>query len=376
MGKDLKSKELGTGITQRKDGMYLGRFTSVTGKRVQKVFSKLQECRKWLSETQYNDQHRVGYTKKSEDVTLDAWFDYWINVKKRAVRTITVRNNTVIYNLHIHPMLGNKLLSEITTAHCQILLNVMADKGLKTSTIRLTESVLKGLLESAVQYDIITKNPCNKAVKSDIGRKSVPRQALTIDEQVKLCKAIEGTVYEYQYRLLLQTGLRIGELIGLRWSDIDFKERTLKVRRSAEYIAGKWEFGEPKTNAGKRMIPLTDEAALILQAQFQKNKRQKVVNAEWVDSVFINRNGTLIFASCYIADLKKKSLMADIPIISPHILRHTFATRCIEAGMQPKTLQAILGHSNITMTLNLYVHVTEEYKVQEMDKIANALKIV
>lgn len=373
MGKNLNGKELGIGITQRKDGTYVGRYTSVDGRRVQKIFPKLQECRKWLSNAQYNDQHRAGY---AQDVTLDAWFEYWIGIKKRAVRSITIQTNTNIYNEHIRPIIGNRLISEITTAQCQMVLNAAADKGLKTSTIRMIKCVLKALLEYAVQHSIIIKNPCNKAIKSDIGAESVPRQALTVDEQAKLCKAIEGSRYEYQYRFLLQTGLRIGELNGLKWSDIDFKERTLAVNRSIKIVAGKWVTSEPKTRAGKRIIPLTDEAVLILQAQLQKKQKQKIVNTEWMDNIFTNRNGVPILTSTYDIALQKQCAQISIASSSVHTLRHTFATRCIEAGMQPKTLQVILGHSDISMTLNRYVHATEQHKVEEMQKVAKALKVV
>ena len=106
MGKDLKGKELGRGISQRKDKYYVGRYTTRNGKRVQKLFAKLQECKKWLADEQYTDEH--SNPDFPSDMLVDAWFDYWISVKKRTVRPNTLRNYTERYNRSIKPVIGNR----------------------------------------------------------------------------------------------------------------------------------------------------------------------------------------------------------------------------------------------------------------------------
>ena len=153
-----------------------------------------------------------------------------------------------------------------------------------------------------------------------------------------------------ELRCLLQTGLRTGEMVGLRWSDVGLENRLLTINRSMEYrhSTGEWRIGEPKSKSGYRTIPLTEEAVEILKLQKQKNRTFKVIPMEWT----------------------------GIDRFSMHVLRHTFATRCIEAGMKPKTLQTILGHSNIGITMNLYVHTTEEQKHKEIDLVADALKVI
>lgn len=162
-----------------------------------------------------------------------------------------------------------------------------------------------------------------------------------------------GQSYENQYRFILQTGLRTGELVGLKWEDIDFEKKTLTISRSMEfrYKVGEWRVGPPKSKSGYRTIPLTDEAIRILKAQKEKNSTYD----------------TALFKICDKVGIKRFSM---------HVLRHTFATRCIEAGMLPKTLQKILGHSNIGITMNLYVHITEEEKLKEINIVAEALKVV
>ena len=234
------------------------------------------------------------------------------------------------------------------------------------------------MLEFAKENDVILGNPCKKSVKSDMGKPSEKKVALTIDEQRKFLMAAAGQSYENQYKFMLQTGLRTGELVGLKWDDIDFGKRTVTISRTMEYRykVGEWRVGPPKSKSGYRTIPLTDEAIRILKDQKEKNSKIKVINIEWRDQVFLSRKGEPVKNSTYDTALFKICDKAEIRKFCMHILRHTFATRCIEAGMIPKTLQKILGHSNIGITMNLYVDATEEEKTKEMDLVAEALKVV
>lgn len=376
MGKDLKGKELGVGISQTKRGDYTARFTDKFGKRQQKYFKKLHECKKWLADAQFLDEH--SNVNNPHNMIVDAWFDYWIDVKKRTVRPNTVRNYTERYYHNIKPVIGNMVLSKVNSIHCQNIMNKMADDGYRSTTIYQARIALYNMFEYAFQNDVIVKNPCNKMVKSDIGKETKKKTAITIPEQVKLLKVIAGTAYEYQFRFMLQTGLRSGEMIGLRWSDVDFDKRLLTIERSTEfrYSTQEWRTGKPKSKSGYRTIPLTDEAISILKLQKIKNSTFPLIHYEWRDTIFLCKKGTPVKNSTYDSSLFKHCDKANIPRISMHILRHTFATRCIEAGMKPKTLQTILGHSNIGITMNLYVHITEEEKTLEMDSIAKHLKVV
>ena len=376
MGKDLRGKELGVGISQREDGLYVGRYTNKYGNRVQKVLPKLQEVRQWLADSKYQDEHsNIDFPSS---MTVNAWFEYWIGIKKRTVRPNTIRNYTERYRHNIEPVIGTKMLSAVNSIHCQSIMNRMADQGYRTTTIYQTRIALYNMLDYAFLNDVIMKNPCSKVVKSDIGKASRKKEALTRDTQRTFCRIVEGNAYECQYRFLLQTGLRTGELVGLKWSDVDWDERTLTINRSMEYrhSTKEWRVGEPKSKSGYRTIPLTDEAIEILRLQKKKNKSIMVVPLEWSEYIFLCRKGTPVKNSTYDTMLFKLCDKAGIQRFSMHVLRHTFATRCIEAGMKPKTLQTILGHSNIVITMNLYVHTTDEQKHKEIDLIAEALKVV
>lgn len=376
MGKDLKGKELGVGISQQSDKLYVARFTDKFGIRKTKRFKKLQECRQWIADASYISKH--SDIENASDILVDTWYEYWIGIKKQTVRPNTVRNYSERYEKNIKGIIGKKLLSEVKPIHCQKIFSDMAEQGYKTTTIYQTRITLYNMLEFAKENDVILSNPCKKSVKSDMGKPSEKKVALTIDEQRKFLMAATGQSYENQYKFMLQTGLRTGELVGLKWDDIDFGKRTVTISRTMEYRykVGEWRVGPPKSKSGYRTIPLTDEAIRILKDQKEKNSKIKVINIEWRDQVFLSRKGEPVKNSTYDTALFKICDKAEIRKFCMHILRHTFATRCIEAGMIPKTLQKILGHSNIGITMNLYVDATEEEKTKEMDLVAEALKVV
>ena len=376
MGKDLKGKELGEGIVQRANGTYQARFVDKFGKRRQKKSKKLQEVKQWLADATYIDKH--SDLDQAADMLVDAWFEYWIGIKKQTVRPNTIRNYSERYERNIKGVIGNKLLTDVKPIHCQKIFSNMAEEGYKTTTIYQTRIALYNMFEFAKENDVLIANPCKRSLKSDMGKPSEKKEALTIDVQKKFLEAVVGYSYENQYRFVLQTGLRTGELIGLKWSDIDFKNRTMKIERTMEYrySVGEWRVGPPKSKSGYRTIPLTDEAIRILENQKAKNKSLKLVPIEWSDTVFLCRKGTPVKNSTYDTGLFKYCDRIGIPRFSMHVLRHTFATRCIEGGMKPKTLQKILGHSNIGITMNLYVHITEDEKHREIDLVADALKVI
>ena len=376
MGKDLKGKELGVGITQQKNGLYNAGFVDKLGIRRVKRFKKLQECRKWLDQARYTDEH--SNITEANTMMVDAFFEYWISIKEKTVRPNTVRNYRERYHQNISKVIGKMLLVEVGHIHCQAIFTIMADEGYKTSTMYQTRIALYNMLEFAKENDIITSNPCKRSVRSDIGKPSEEKRALKINEQKKFLEYARDQSYENQYKFILQTGLRTGELVGLKWSDIDFEKRALKISRSMEYrhSTKEWRVGPPKSKSGYRVIPLTDEAIRILKDQKLKNSTIKVIPMEWREFVFLCRKGTPIKNSTYDTGLYKICGKASIRPFSMHILRHMFATRCIEAGMKPKTLQKILGHSNIGITMNLYVTTTEDEKQKEIELVADALMVM
>lgn len=374
MGKDLKGKELGVGISQIASGKYVARFTNNSGKRVKKEFDKLQQCRNWIADAKYNEEHGNLISK---NMTVDTWFDYWITeIKGKNVRPNTLTNYNDRYRVSIKPTIGNMLLQNVKPFHCQLVLNKMSEKY-KTSTIKQVRLTMYNLFESALENELIEQNPVKKSVQCKVGNNPETGKSMTLDEQKHFLNACPNSVNYNQYAFVLQTGLRVGELIGLKWEDVDFKKSVIHVRRTMQYVpkTKSWRIGEPKSKNGARDIPLTAEAIRILNLQKERNKNC-IVYFEYKDFVFLTTEGKPSY-SCHLdSAMYKICRRAKIPKYSMHSLRHTFATRCIEGGMTPKTLQMILGHSNIRMTMDLYVHVTEDTKSKEIAKIESILKVV
>lgn len=378
MGKNLKGKELGVGISQRKDGLYTARFTDKSGKRRQKYFKKLQECRNWLADVEFQDEH--GGIDAFGDMTVDAWFGYWISeIKEKTVRWSTLSSYKDRYNKNIKEIIGNMVISDVKPIHCQNILNVMDNNGYAGSSMARTKATLSAMFSDACENGIITMNPVTKGVKCPKKPQKNAR-VLTLDEQKRFLESAKENVNYNHFLFILQTGVRSSELRGLKWDDIDFENRIIHIRRNVTHDSNNNRFitGELKTNSGKRDIPMTQKVYdLLMEIKTKKaNNVLKVIPFEFVDHIFLNRNGKLIPNSNYDRYLEKLCIKAGIEKISMHTLRHTFATRCIESGMKPKTLQKILGHANISMTMDLYVHVTEDEKEKEMQKFEKMCDVI
>lgn len=385
MGKNLKGKECGKGIYQRKDGLYSARFVNGQGKRQEKCFPAVQEARNWLEKAKYEDKHCNVFVPA--DMTVNQWFDYWINYIVGDLAPNTKRNYRERYTHNIQPVIGGMKLADVKPLHCKMVLNNM-DEAYAGSTIRQTFIAMGTMLKSALMNDLIAKHPMDGVRYTKPIRAVNDIKFLTIEEQEKFLEAAKRSHNYYQYALILQTGLRTGEMIGLTWDAVNLEKRTLTVNKTLEYRhkQGYWRAGPPKTPQSYRTIPLTSKACEILKEIASKRNEQKISETlsqtlEYIDRrtgqkkslvmkdlVFINwRTGEPAKNSSYDTHLYKLCDEAGIKRFCMHALRHTYATRAIESGMQPKLLQQLLGHASIKTTMDRYVHVTE-------DSLTNAVK--
>ncbi len=385
MGKNLKGRECGKGICQRKDGKYSARHTAKNGKRYEKHFDTLPEARNWLADVQYEDKH--GIVIANPDMTVDMWFEYWMENLICDLAPNTKRNYRERYKHNIQPVVGPMKMVDVKPMHCKIVLNRM-DAIYAGSTIRQTYIAMGTMFRSAVMNDIILKHPMDGVRYTKPVRAVDDIKFLTIDEQEKFLEAAKRSHNYNQYALLLETGLRTGELIGLTWDCIDWKKRTLTVNKTLEFRHKQkyWRAGPPKTVTSYRTIPLTDRAYQILKECYAERDNRKESETlsqvlEYIDRktgqtnylvmrdlVFINwRTGEPAKNSSYDTHLYKLCDEAGIKRFCMHALRHTYATRAIESGMQPKVLQKLLGHASIKTTMDRYVHVTD-------DSLTNAVR--
>ncbi len=389
MGKNLKGKECGKGICQRKDGKYAARYTAKDGSRKEKHFDTLPEARNWLADAQYEDKHGVNTT--STEMTVDAWFEFWITNLIADLAPNTLRNYRERYKHNIQPVIGKMRLCDVKPMHCKIVLNRM-EATYAGSTIRQCYIAMGTMLKAALMNDLIIKHPMNGVRYTKPVRAKDDIKFLTREEQRIFLEAAKRSHNYNQYALILETGLRTGELIGLTWDAIDFEKRTLTVNKTLEYRhkQGYWRAGPPKTPQSYRTIPLTERAYNILKEIWDNREHRKkspllLETLEYIDRrtgatsqlvmgdlVFINwRTGEPAKNSSYDTHLYKLCDEAGIKRFCMHALRHTYATRAIEAGMQPKVLQKLLGHASIKTTMDRYVHVTTESMDQAIKQFEN-----
>ncbi len=375
MGKNLKGREIGIGITQRKDEKYSAKFTSKSGKRIERYFEKLAEARKWLAEAKYDDEH--GNIGHSTQMTVDAWFNYWIaEIKGKTIKDSTKHNYISRYDKNIKPLIGNMLLNEVKPMHCQNILNVMDESNYSGGSMNLVKETLGVMFSDAVENDLIPANPVKRSVKCP--KKAAKRERfLALEEQNQFSATIKRDVNYPHFLFVLQTGLRSSELRGLQWKDVDFQNRMIHVRRNLVYnkIKKRFTIESLKTGNSVRDIPMTQTAYEMLMEMERRKNERKTVALEFANHVFLNMNGNPMRNRNYNWCLENACRRIGIEPISMHILRHTFATRCIESGMKPKTLQKILGHANISVTMDLYVHLTENEKIQEMKAFEESSKV-
>ena len=375
MGKSLKGKELGTGISQLKNGQYTGRVTDKTGKRIQKYFKKLAECKKWVADMQYEIDH--GNALYSENPTINVWYNYWFeNVKVPNIKESTQYVLNSAWTHYILPIIGEIPIQNIKPMHCLNVLNNMSNNGYCKGTIKRVRTTMHDFFECALENNIVRANPVTRSVRTG-GKEPKEIRVLTIQEQKDFLTRIQNTANYNFFALALQTGMRVGELLALTWDDIDFQKREISVNKTVTLSKeGKPQINTPKTENSKRKIPLNEEAIKILENQKIKNNQLKVINIKYKDHVFVNKNGNISSKVSYTRILEIYCKKYNVKKFSMHTLRHTFATRCIEAGLRPKTLQTILGHATLAITMDLYVHVTDEEKENEMLKVQDYLKIV
>ena len=297
-----------------------------------------------------------------------------------------LRNYRERYTHNIQPVIGHMLIANVKPMHCKKVF-IQMDADYAGSTIRQAYITMGTMFKAAKLNDLIAKHPMDGVRFTKPVRAADDIKFLTRDEQRIFLETAQRSHNYNQYALILEnalileTGLRTGEMIGLTWDAIDFERHTLTVNKTLEFRHAQqfWRAGPPKTQHSYRTIPLTDRAYDILKGLWNNRDRRKESpmlsqTLEYIDRhtgyasqlvmrdlVFINwRTGEPAKNSSYDTHLYKLCDEAGIPRFCMHALRHTYATRAIESGMQPKVLQKLLEHTSIKTTMDRYVHVTTD----------------
>lgn len=389
--KDNKGRVLKKGESQRKDLIYTYRWIDASKKRQCIYDATLEGLRKQEEKIQL--ELLQGITR--ENITLNQLIEIYFKTKS-SLATSTSENYQYYFNHSIKSdWVGGQKVINIRKSDLLMFYKRKKEEGLSNGTIHILHKIIHPALQLGVDDDIIRKNPADGCMK-EYPEESEAKYALTFSEEGEFLRRIRERPrmkrYYPLYAIMLHTGIRIGEALGLTWDDVDLTNRSISINHQLQYraIDGKSILyctdnakrrsrGKTKTKAGERIIPMTQQVYELFIAQRKEwLKIQKDSSFEvdgYRDFVFLShRTGRNLYPSNVRRMINRIVAMNDecevkLPEITPHILRHTACTRYAESGMDIKTVQYLMGHSDVKTTIKVYNHTDLERTKRELEKL-------
>jgi integrase family protein len=393
--KDNKRRVLKEGEYQRSSGTYEFKWRDKRGNRHSISAVTLEELRE--KELDVLRDVLDGVKVDKNNLTVNDLYNSWIQLK-RGLKENTFSNYKYMYKMFVEPDFGKNRITDLKRSDVRGFYNFLAEeKHVQINTIDSIHTVLHQVLEIAVEDDYLRYNPSDNALKElkkAVNFEVEKRRALTVSEQ-EIFEAFLRKKGQYHrwypvFTVMLWTGMRVGEITGLRWCDIDLEEGSINVNHTLVYFDKRAEerctfaINTTKTKAGERSIPMLPKVkeAFLMEKEYQREcgvKSESVVDG-YRDFIFVNRfgnvqhQGTLnkalrrIIRDCNfeILDKNKQNDVIILPKFSNHSLRHTFTTRMCEAGVNIKAMQEILGHADAETTMDIYAEATKELKKSEL----------
>jgi integrase len=300
-------------------------------------------------------------------------------ITKSSIRPNTFQHYSQIVKQHINPIIGKILLRDLRPDQVQSLYTSKLASGTSNRTTNMIHAVLHRALHHALQLGLVGRNVADSVTRPKLLRKEM--KTLNDNQVRQLIQVAEGNRLQILFWFAVTTGLRQGELLGLKWSDVDWQTRRIHIQRQVQRIKGGLIFCEPKSAAGRRVITLGKTTIEKLRDHSRKQKIERInagVNWQEMDLVFPSSRGTPMEPSNVLKNYKKCLKVAGLPILRFHDLRHTAATLMLQQGINPKIVQERLGHSDISLTLNTYSHVLpsmQEDAAEKLDELLTPIDI-
>lgn len=393
--RDNRNRILRNGESQRPDGRYQFKYIDMTG-QAKYVYSwrldkndrapagkkrglSLRELEKQIEADRFDQ-----IVPEGGKMSVLSLVQKYVSLKT-GIRHNTEANYNFVINIIKKEEFGRKRIDKVKLSDAKAWLIKLQKDGKGYSTIKTVRGVVRPAFQMAVDDDLIRKNPFGFELATVVVNDSVTREAITRRQQRDLLKFIKEDRHFSRYYdgifILFHTGLRISEFVGLTISDIDFEDRKINVnhqlqrKRNMEYI-----IEDTKTASGTRQIPMTDEVYECFKRVIRNRKRPKVepMIDGYTGFLFLDKNDMPMVALHWekyfqhICEKYNSIYKIQMPKVTPHVCRHTFCSNMAKSGMNPKTLQYIMGHSDISVTLNTYTHIGYEDAEVEMKRISNA----
>lgn len=390
--KDNKGRRLATGESQDKDGRYRYKYNDAFGKRKSVYSWRLTESdpypkgkRKDISlrekEKEVEKALRNAVATSGGNMTVLELVQKYIS-QKRGVKHNTQANYNFVINVIKKEDFGAKRIDTIKLSDAKTWLIKLQDDGRGYSSIHAIRGVVRPAFQMAVDDDLINKNPFEFQLATVVVNDSVTREAITRKQQREFLRFIKEDKHFCKYYdgiyILFHTGLRVSEFVGLTINDIEFDKERIKVDHQLQRTRNmKYEILTPKTEKGERYVPMQKDVADCFRRIIQNRKHPKI--EPMIDGysgfLFLDKNDMPMVAlhwEKYFQHIREKYnsiYKVQMPCITPHVCRHTFCSNMAKSGMNPKTLQYIMGHSDIGVTLNTYTHLQFEDALVEMKKV-------
>ena len=390
--KDSKGRRLATGESQDKDGRYRYKYNDAFGKRKSVYSWRLTESdpypkgkRKDIplreKEKEVEKALRNAVATSGGNMTVLELVQKYIS-QKRGVKHNTQANYNFVINVIKKEDFGAKRIDKIKLSDAKTWLIKLQDDGRGYSSIHSIRGVVRPAFQMAVDDDLINKNPFEFQLATVVVNDSVTREAITRKQQREFLRFIKEDKHFCKYYdgiyILFHTGLRVSEFVGLTINDIEFDKERIKVDHQLQRTRNmKYEILTPKTEKGERYVPMQKDVADCFRRIIQNRKHPKI--EPMIDGysgiLFLDKNDMPMVAlhwEKYFQHIREKYnsiYKVQMPCITPHVCRHTFCSNMAKSGMNPKTLQYIMGHSDIGVTLNTYTHLQFEDALVEMKKV-------
>lgn len=390
--KDNKGRRLATGESQDKDGRYRYKYNDAFGKRKSVYSWRLTESdpypkgkRKDISlrekEKEVEKALRNAVATSGGNMTVLELVQKYIS-QKRGVKHNTQANYNFVINVIKKEDFGAKRIDTIKLSDAKTWLIKLQDDGRGYSSIHSIRGVVRPAFQMAVDDDLIRKNPFEFQLATVVVNDSVTRETITRKQQREFLRFIKEDKHFCKYYdgiyILFNTGLRVSEFVGLTVNDIEFDKQRIKIDHQLQRTRNmEYEILTPKTEKGERYVPMKEDVADCFRRIIQNRKHPKI--EPMIDGysgfLFLDKNDMPMVAlhwEKYFQHIREKYnsiYKVQMPCITPHVCRHTFCSNMAKSGMNPKTLQYIMGHSDIGVTLNTYTHLQFEDALEEMKKV-------
>ncbi|MCC5910074.1 MAG: site-specific integrase [Clostridiaceae bacterium] len=363
-------------VGKNPDGSQKRRF--FYGKTRQEVADKLNKALSNMKTGDYVEPNKL---------TISDWLDTWLwDYKSTSLKPKTIESYNWIIHHCIKPIMGTLVLQSVRPDNIQSMINTLSKQGLSARTVKYSHTILHAAFEQAVKNSLLNKNPSKHCI---LPKKEVKEiKVLTINEQEKFMQSIEDHRLKAAFFVLLFTGCRIGELLALTWKNVNYDAGTIKITQTLQRVnlfdkgsdtKTKLIFVPPKTEKGNRTIPLLESITSLLKSHEEKQLQEQNLAEEiyeYNDLVFATELGKPIDPKNFTRTFKSLLRKADLDESTKiHSLRHTFATRGLENGIELKVMQEILGHSSISITGDIYSHVLPDKKRESINRLSNLFNI-